>query len=117
AGITGATVAVGGQSVTSQSGGAYQVDGLSAGNRAVTVSAIGYLADSDNVALLPNARIAHNFLLQKEPPALSPIAITSVKSKYGDHSYFLDGVSHIVTFTVNVYWGGHTPGTVQLSTP
>jgi hypothetical protein len=116
-GITGATVSVGGQSATSQAGGRYQIDGLSAGNRSVTVSANGYLTHSDNVALLPNARIEHDFPLTKEPAPLSPIAITSIKSKYGDQTYFLDGVSHNVTFTVNVYWGGHAPGSVQLSTP
>ncbi|MEK6371189.1 MAG: CARDB domain-containing protein [Acidobacteriota bacterium] len=117
AGITGANVSVGGQSATSQSGGRYQIGGLSAGNRAVTVSANGYLMHNDNVALLPNARIEHDFLLTKEPPALSPIAITSIRSKYGDHPHFLDGVSHNVTFTVNIYWGGHTPGSVQFLTP
>jgi len=46
-----------------------------------------------------------------------PMAVTSITTKYSptgkEELYFLNGASFKVTFTANIDWGGHPPGSVQ----
>ena len=39
--------------------------------------------------------------------------VTSVKSKYADNVFYMDGIDHNVTYTATVDWAGKEPGTVR----
>lgn len=114
--IAGANIQIGSNNTQSNSQGSYSISNIAAGDYTATVSKTGYATFSGPVSVPANTQINRNFALQSNTGATS-ISISSVTSKYPGKSFFLEGISHNVTFTANVDWGGHTPSSVSFITP
>jgi hypothetical protein len=114
--IGGANIQIGSSVVQTDSQGNYSISSIAAGGYTATVNKTGYGTVSVPVSVPSNTQVRKDFRLQPNAPTTS-ITVTSITTKYRGRSYFLNGVSHSVTFTVNVDWGGHTPGSVSFITP
>lgn len=116
-GLVGALVQLGTSSTVSGSGGTYSFASVAAGDYTLTGSKSGYNNASYSVTVTAGSSLSRMItLLPASAPGSLP-SVTSVKSKYPDSSYYLDGVSFSVSFTANVDWAGHPAGTVQFITP
>ena len=115
--LVGALVQLGTVSTVSDSGGAYSFTAVAAGDYTLTGSKSGYNNASYLVTVSAGSALSRMItLLPTSAPGSLP-SVTSVKSKYPDSSYYLDGVLFSVSFTANVDWAGHPPGTVQFIAP
>ena len=116
-GLMGALVQLGTSSTMSGSGGDYSFSSVAAGDYTLTGSMSGYSDASYSVTVGAGGALSRLItLLPASAPGSLP-SVTSVKSKYSDSSYYLDGVLFSVSFTANVDWAGHPAGTVQFITP
>jgi hypothetical protein len=116
-GLLGALVQLGTSSTVSGSGGAYNFSSVAAGDYTLTGSKSGYNNASYLVTVSAGSSLSRMItLLPTGAPGSLP-SITSVKSKYADSSYYLDGALFSVSFTANLDWAGHPPGTVQFIAP
>jgi hypothetical protein len=113
-GLVGALVQLGTYNTISGSGGAYSISSVAAGDYTLTGSKPGYSDAIYSVTVSPGSSLSRLIVLL---PTNSVITVTSVNSKYSDSSYYLDGVPFNVSFTANVDWAGHPPGTVQFIAP
>ena len=112
-GLAGALVQLGTGSTVSGSGGAYSFSSVAAGDYTLTGSKSGYNNASCSVTVSAGSSLSRSItLLPTSAPGSLP-SVTSVKSKYPDSSYYLDGVLFRCQFTANVDWAGHPAGTVQ----
>jgi hypothetical protein len=114
--IAGANVQIGNNSAQSDSQGNYSLSNMTAGDYMATVSKAGYATFIGPVSIPASTQARKNFILQPTASTTN-IVISSIATKYPDRSFFLEGVSQTVTFTANVNWGGHQPGSVSFITP
>jgi hypothetical protein len=116
-GLVGALVQLGTSSTVSGSGGAYSISSVAVGDYTLTGSKSGYNNASYSVTVSAGSSLSRLVVLLPTSAPGSLPTVTSVKSKYPDSSYYLDGVLFSVSFTANVDWAGHPAGTVQFITP
>ncbi len=114
--IAGANLQIGSNNTQSNSQGTYSISNITAGDYTATVSKVGYETFNGPLSITTNTQARMDFTLQPSVPATS-IIISSIGTKYSGRSYFLNGLTHNVLFTVNVNWGGHNPGRVIFITP
>ena len=113
-GLAGALVQLGAYNTVSVSGGAYNITSVAVGDYTLSGSKPGYSAATYPVTVNAGNSLSQFITLQ---PTNSVPVVTSVKSKYPDSSYYLDGALFNVSFTASVDWAGHPPGTVQFIAP
>ena len=111
AALAGATVTVGGQSVTTAANGSYVLNNVSlAAGNTLTVSQAGQSAHTETVTVAPGTQQAT--VDTRLPPATAagkPV-VTRIKSEI--EGLFLDGANFENDYTASVNWNGATPGTV-----
>ncbi|MCK5804336.1 MAG: hypothetical protein KAI66_15975, partial [Lentisphaeria bacterium] len=71
----------------------------------------------DTGAEIVGAGLVRSGLFTVDTRDVFGVRITSPYSSVNRRAVFLDGVSCDVTFTVNVDWNGHTPGSLRFITP
>ncbi|MBE0476953.1 MAG: discoidin domain-containing protein [Coriobacteriia bacterium] len=109
--ITGATVATGGQSAVTDSGGRYTIARVPVGDAAVTASAEGYGSQTKTVSVVKDVTAAADFTLS---PASSNAALgktASASSRYSS-SYSADKA---VDGSTSTYWRSSSGGIQWLS--
>jgi hypothetical protein len=114
--VAGANVQLGNISVQSDSQGTYSISSIAAGDYTAAVSKTGYATFAGPVSIPTNTQAHKDFTLQPNASTTN-ITISSVTTRYPGRSYFLNGITHNVTFTVNVNWGSHPPSSVSFITP
>ena len=113
-GLAGALVQLGAYNTVSGSGGAYSFASVVVGDYTLTGSLSGYSSASYPLTISAGNSLSQLITLQ---PTNSVPVVTSVKSKFPDSSYYLDGALFNVSFTASVDWARHPPGTVQFIAP
>ena len=116
-GLVGALVQLGTNATVSGSQGAYSFASVAMGDYTLTGSKPGFNDASYSVTVSAGSSLSRLITLSPTNAAGSLPSVTSVKSKYPDASYYLDDALFLVSFTANVDWAGHPPGTVQFITP
>ncbi|MBI5192349.1 MAG: choice-of-anchor D domain-containing protein [Nitrospirae bacterium] len=113
--IAGVNVLIGTYAATSDVNGQYSIQTIPYGDYVVTVSKTGFATHAENISIPPMTTVIKDFTLTLASSA--EINVLSISSKYGGHVFYLDGVDHLVTYSINVDWGGHPPQTVRFITP
>jgi len=114
--LSGVLIRIADQSAATNAMGEYSIQNISAGSYTLTASKDGYYTHTESVTVPGSTSLKININL-KPIVTLGEIKILSVASKYRGFVYYLDGVDHNVTYTANIDWGGHPPGTVEFKTP
>jgi hypothetical protein len=112
--IVDADVVIGPYSAKSGVNGFYSISNVKSGDYVATVTHSGFVGTAENVTVPANTSVTRNFQLQ---PTTSAVTVLNISTRYPGLKFFLDKVSHLVTFTANIDWGGHPPGNVTFITP
>ncbi len=111
--LNNVSIDLGVYSTTSNADGEYFFSSISDGVHDLILTKTGYATENDVVYIPAKSKIIRNYQLNES----SGIQIVSLKSKYPDNAYFLDGVSFHATYTAVVDWAGRPPGYVRFITP
>ncbi|MCU1350681.1 MAG: hypothetical protein JWO56_3711, partial [Acidobacteria bacterium] len=114
--IRDAQITVGWATESSDAAGAYRITSLPPDEYTAHVVATGY-APMTQTIILPGgvATVRKDFQLEPLPPALGPITIHPIQSKYRAGTFFLDGQRMVVPFQAGVEWSGRKPDTVSMT--
>ncbi|TGO02531.1 hypothetical protein PN36_23605 [Candidatus Thiomargarita nelsonii] len=111
--LSGVTIEIDGQTQTTDELGAYSFSELAPDEYLITASKENYVSITELVNIPSSTSVEKNFVLYPD----GEIQVLSITSKYPENVHYLEGISHEVTYTANIHWGGLTPKTVRFITP
>ncbi|WP_298039578.1 tandem-95 repeat protein [uncultured Desulfuromonas sp.] len=110
--LSGATVSVAGASSSTGSDGLYSMT-VPGGSQNIKVERAGFFTQEEAISVAPGGTLIRNYKLYSTVG--DNMAIVGINSKYSDHAYFVEGIDHDVTYTVDVKWGVHPKGDVHFT--
>lgn len=113
--LEGASITVNGTTLTTDVDGKCIFTALDPGPYTVEASKDGYSPNTKEVDLPASSNTYSNVILY--PSGFTEPRVTDISSKYEGKIFYINDVNFNVKHTVNIDWGGHTPGKVKFTTP